>query len=396
MKVSNRVLKLKPSTTLETAAKAKKLAEKGINVLNLALGEPDFNTPENIQDAAVKAIKSGEASFYTAVSGQKKLIEAVISRTKEDYGIEYEPNQVVVGTGAKFILFILFQALLNEGDEVVIPSPYWVSYGEQVEICDGIPVFVEGIESNHFKVTVEDLEKVTTNKTKAFILNSPCNPTGAIYTPEELEKIGKWAVKHNILIVADDIYGKLVYNGNVFTPIATLSEEIKKQTIVINGVSKSYAMTGWRIGYALGDEKLISQMVKIASQATSNPSAVSQYAAIEALTGNQEQVEKMRLVFEERLNHTYKRLNEIPGVKIDKPQGAFYLYPDISECLELCGYDNVTDWVNDLLEEAHVAVVTGEGFGTSKHIRLSYATDLETLDLAMDQIIAFVNKKQIK
>lgn len=396
MEVSKRVSKLQPSTTLETAAKAKKLAEKGINVLNLALGEPDFMTPKNIQNAAIEAIKSGEASFYTPVAGQKKLIESIINRTKEDYGIQYNDNQVVVGTGAKFILFILFQAILNEGDEVIIPSPYWVSYGEQVEFCDGNPIFVEGIESNHFKVTVEDLEKATTSKTKAFILNSPCNPTGAIYTLEELEKIGKWAVKHNILIVADDIYGKLVYNDNVFTPIATLSEEIKNQTIVINGVSKSYAMTGWRIGYALGDEKIVSQMIKVASQATSNPSAVSQYAAIEALTGNQEQVETMRLVFEERLNHAYKRLNEVPGIKIDKPQGAFYLYPDISECLELCGYKNVTDWANDLLEEAHVAVVTGEGFGTSKHIRLSYATDLETLDLAMDRIIAFVNKKQIK
>ncbi len=396
MEVSKRVLKLKPSATLEAAAKATNLEENGVQILNLALGEPDFNTPKNIQQAAIESIKNGSASFYTSVAGQKELIEAVVTRTKIDYGLDYDHNEVVVGTGAKFILFILFQAILNEGDEVILSSPYWVSYSEQVELCEGIPVFVEGIESNHFKVTVEDLEKVTTSKTKAFILNSPCNPTGAIYTRDELEKIGKWAVKHNILIVADDIYGKLVYNGNVFTPIASLSKEIKNQTIIINGVSKSYAMTGWRIGYALGDAEIISQMIKIASQATSNPTTVSQYAAIEALTGDQTEVEVMRKVFEGRLNHVYQRLQEIPGFKIDKPQGAFYLYPDVSECLTLCGYDNVTTWVNDLLEEAHVAVVTGEGFGTSKHIRLSYATDLETLDLAIDRIIAFVKKKQIK
>ncbi|MEG0254983.1 MAG: pyridoxal phosphate-dependent aminotransferase [Vagococcus sp.] len=396
MMISNRVLKLKSSATLAAAAKAKELEEKGIEILNLALGEPDFETPINIRKAAIASIESGRASFYTPVAGEKELIEAVISRTKEDYGLDYKLNEVVVGTGAKFILFILFQAILNEGDEVIMPSPYWVSYSEQVELCEGTPVFVEGKEDNHFKVTVEDLEKATTKKTKAFILNSPCNPTGAIYTREELEKIGKWAVKHNILLVADDIYGKLVYNGNVFTPIATLSEEIKKQTIIINGVSKSYAMTGWRMGYALGDSSIISQMIKIASQATSNLTAVTQYAAIEALTGDQQQVEEMRQVFEKRLNHVYDRVSEIPGFKIDKPQGAFYLYPDISECLVLCGYDNVTNWVNDLLEEAHVSVVTGEGFGTNKHIRLSYATDLDTLNSAIDQIVAFVDKKQNK
>lgn len=396
MMISNRVLKLKSSATLAAAAKAKELEEKGIEILNLALGEPDFETPINIRKAAIASIESGRASFYTPVAGEKELIEAVISRTKEDYGLDYKLNEVVVGTGAKFILFILFQAILNEGDEVIMPSPYWVSYSEQVELCEGTPVFVEGKEDNHFKITVEDLEKATTKKTKAFILNSPCNPTGAIYTREELEKIGKWAVKHNILLVADDIYGKLVYNGNVFTPIATLSEEIKKQTIIINGVSKSYAMTGWRMGYALGDSSIISQMIKIASQATSNLTAVTQYAAIEALTGDQQQVEEMRQVFEKRLNHVYDRVSEIPGFKIDKPQGAFYLYPDISECLALCGYDNVTNWVNDLLEEAHVSVVTGEGFGTNKHIRLSYATDLDTLNSAIDQIVAFVAKKQNK
>ena len=396
MELSNRVARLLPSATLAAAAKAKELKEKGIDVLSLTLGEPDFVTPEYIQVAAIASIKDGRASFYTPVAGIKPLIDGIISRTKEDYGITYQANEVMVGTGAKFILFTLFQAILNKGDEVIIPVPYWVSYGAQVELAEGVPIFVEGHQKNGFKVTLEDLEKATTSKTKAFILNSPCNPTGAIYSNEELEMIGNWAVKHNILIVADDIYGKLVYNGNVFTPIATLSEAIKKQTLVINGVSKSYAMTGWRIGYAMGDRELISQMTKIASQATSNPTAVSQYAAAEALTGPQEEVEAMRKVFEKRLNHLYERVSQLPGFKLDKPQGAFYLYPDISECLEMCGYTNVSDWVSDLLEEAHVAVVTGEGFGTSAHIRMSYATDIETLDKAVDQIALFIENKAKK
>ena len=396
MELSKRVSRLLPSATLQAAAKAKELKESGIDILSLTLGEPDFATPKSIQAAAIASIEDGKASYYTPVGGIKPLITSIINRTKEDYGITYEPNEIVVGTGAKFILYTLFQVILDEFDEVIIPVPYWVSYAAQVELADGKPVFVQGNEENNFKVTVDELEKARTSKTKAFILNSPSNPTGAIYTAEELEKIGNWAVKHNILIVADDIYGKLVYNGNVFTPIATLSEEIKKHTIVINGVSKSYAMTGWRIGYAMGDSKIISQMTKIASQATSNPTAVSQYAAVEALSGDQAQVEEMRLVFESRLNHFYGRLSQLPGFKLEKPQGAFYLYPNISECLVLCGYDNVTTWVNDLLEEAHVAVVTGEGFGTKEHIRLSYATDLETLDQAVDQIAAFIEKKAKK
>ena len=396
MELSSRVSRLKPSATLAAAAKGKALKEKGIDVVSLTLGEPDFSTPKNIQEAAIASIKNGSASFYTPVGGIKPLIDGIIERTKLDYGLTYESNQVMVGTGAKFLLYTLFQAILDKEDEVIIPVPYWVSYGAQVELADGTPVYVEGSQDNGFKVKVADLEKAVSAKTKAFILNSPCNPTGAIYTKEELEEIGNWAVKHDILIVADDIYGKLVYNGNVFTPIATLSEEIKAQTLVINGVSKSYAMTGWRIGYAMGDTKIISQMNKIASQATSNPTAVSQYAAVEALTGSQDEVEAMRLVFEERLNHVYDRVSQIKGFKLDKPQGAFYLYPDISECLALCGYSNVTDWVNDLLEESHVAVVTGEGFGTNAHIRLSYASDLETLDRAIDQSIDFVDKKATK
>lgn len=394
MKGSKRVQQLAPSATLAAAAKAKALKLQGADVLSLTLGEPDFKTPQIIQEAAIKAIQSGVTSYYTPVSGVPELIEAILYRTKEDMGLVYQPSEVMVGSGAKFVLYSLFQALLDQDDEVILIAPYWVSYHAQIELAEGKSIIIQGKQEHDFKVSVAELEQYRTNKTKALVLNSPSNPTGSIYTEKELKEIGEWAVLHNILIIADDIYGKLVYNGNIFTSIATVSEAIKKQTIVVNGVSKSYAMTGWRIGYALGDETIISQMAKIASQATSNPTAVSQYAAIEALTGPQDVVEEMRATFENRLNRIYPLVANIPGFKVKKPQGAFYLYPNVSDALERCGYDNVTNWVTDLLTEEHVAVVTGEGFGTTEHIRLSYATDLGTLEEAVKRITRFIERKQ--
>jgi aspartate/methionine/tyrosine aminotransferase len=285
---------------------------------------------------------------------------------------------------------------LDEGDEVIIPTPYWVSYGEQVKLADGTPVFVEGSEDNQFKVTVEQLETVRTENSKAVILNSPSNPTGMIYTKEELTAIGEWAVAHDLLIIADDIYGRLVYDGYEFTPIATISEEIRKQTLIINGVSKSYSMTGWRIGFAIGDKELIKAMTDIASQSTSNSTAVSQYAAVEALTGPQDAVEEMRQAFEERLNRLYPLMLEIPGVKLAKPQGAFYLFPNVKGTMDLCGYTDVTEFTDALLNEAHVAVVTGAGFGANENIRLSYASDWETLEEMVNRIKAFVEKNRRK
>ena len=250
---------------------------------------------------------------------------------EREYQLRYQPKQVIVTDGAKYALYLLFQAILNVGDEVIIPVPYWVSYGEQVKLAEGKPVFVSSTQEQSFKVSVAQLEAVRTDKTKAIILNSPSNPTGVIYTEEELRQIGEWAVAHNILIIADDIYGRLVYNGHQFTPIATISEAIRQQTIIINGVSKTYAMTGWRIGFAVGDEKIIQAMTQLASQSTSNPVAVSQYAAIEALTGEQSTVEDMRQAFEKRLNHIYPKVAALPGVSLIKPEGAFYLFPNVKK-----------------------------------------------------------------
>lgn len=396
MKLSKRAMQLEPSVTLAAAAKAKQLKSEGYDVLSLTVGEPDFPTPENIREAAVTAIRSGEASFYTQAAGIPELRRAVVDYMKTYYGLDYGIEETIVTDGAKFALYALFQAILDKGDEVIIPVPYWVSYAEQVKLAEGVPVFVEGLQEADFKVTVPQLEAARTEKTVAFLLNSPSNPTGMIYTKDELRAIGEWAVEHGLLIIADDIYGRLVYNGNTFTPMATVSREIRKNTIVINGVSKTYAMTGWRIGFAIGNKEIIAAMAKITSQSTSNPTAASQYAALEALTGEQDSVELMRQAFEERLNKLYPLVAAIPGVKLTKPQGAFYLFPNMAGTMELCGYDNVTTFVNDLLEDALVATVTGAGFGAPENLRISYAADWDTLEEAVRRITAFVEKKRLK
>ena len=396
MVLSKRAEKLEPSATLAASAKAKALADQGVDVLSLTVGEPDFITPKNIRQAAIAAIESGKASFYTATAGIPELKQAILAYMKEFYGADYDSNQVIVTDGAKFALYTLFQALLDEEDEVLIPVPYWVSYAEQVRLAEGTPVFVEAKQEADFKVSVAQLEAARTEKTKAIILNSPANPTGAIYSKEALTAIGNWAVENNIWIIADDIYGRLVYNGNTFTSIASLSEEIRKQTIVINGVSKTYSMTGWRIGFAVGDAKIIKAMIDIASQATSNPPAASQYGAVEALTGNQESIEVMRQAFEERLNKLYPLIAAIPGFQVTKPQGAFYLFPNVKEAMTMCGYQTIDAFVEALLMEAHVAVVTGAGFGTPDYLRISYATDWDTLAEATKRIHDFVEKKRQK
>lgn len=396
MKLSKRMETLEPSVTLAASAKAKELKNQGLDILIATVGEPDFPTPKNIQQAAIAAIESGKASYYTPTAGIPELRKAIVSYLEKFYGLTYDVSQTLVTDGAKFALYTLFQVLLDEGDEVIIPTPYWVSYGEQVKLADGTPVFIAGEEDNRFKVTVEQLESVRTERSKAVILNSPSNPTGMIYSKEELQAIGEWAVAHNLLIIADDIYGRLVYGDNEFTPIATISEEIRKNTLIINGVSKTYSMTGWRIGFAVGDKKLIQAMIDIASQSTSNPTAASQYAAVEALTGEQDAVEEMRQAFEERLNRLYPLVLEIPGVKMEKPQGAFYFFPNVKGTMELCGYSDVTEFTDALLAEAHVALVTGAGFGAEENIRLSYATDWETLEEIVNRIQAFVEKKRRK
>lgn len=394
MKLSQRVTNLEPSVTLAATAKAKELKAQGLDVISLTVGEPDFSTPKNIELAAIEGIKSGKSSFYTAAGGTPEMKSAIIEVTKKNYGQSVEPQNIIVTSGAKFALYALFQTILDEGDEVIIPVPFWVSYAEQVKLAQGNPVFVTSEQEDSFKITVDQLDEVRTESTKAIIISSPSNPTGTIYTEEELREIGEWAVRHEVLIVSDDIYDHLVYNGNEVTHLASLSDEIFQNTVIINGVSKTYSMTGWRIGYAMGNPEIIRGMTSIASQSTSNPTSVSQIAAIEALTGEQEMAEKMRQAFEERLNNIYPKVAALPGVKLKKPQGAFYLFPNIKGAMEMGGYDNVTTWVNDLLEQEHVALVTGEGFGSSDCVRMSYSASMEDLEEAVVRIRRFIENSK--
>ncbi len=389
-KLSNRVLEMEESVTLAAGAKAKALKAQGKDVLSLTLGEPDFVTPKNIQRQAIESIENGRASYYTAAGGLQELTDAIANYMENYYGYQVSSNQIVSAAGAKFILYAFFLAVLNPKDQVLIPTPYWVSYADQVKMVDGEPIFVEGKEENAFKVTVDQLEAYRTEKTKVLLLNSPSNPTGMIYDKTELEAIGNWAVAHDILILADDIYARLVYNGNQFVPISSLSKAIRQQTITVNGVAKTYSMTGWRMGFAVGDSEIIGAMAKIISQTTSNLTTVSQYAAIEAFNGSQHDAELMRLAFEERLNYIYPLLNQVPGFKVLKPQGAFYLFPNVKEAMEMTGYTDVTAFTDAILEEEGLAMVTGAGFGAPENIRLSYATDIDSLKEAVKRLNHFM------
>ncbi|WP_312475826.1 pyridoxal phosphate-dependent aminotransferase [Neobacillus sp.] len=392
VELANRVLALTPSSTLAITAKAKELKEQGEDVIGLGAGEPDFNTPKHILDAAFLSMKEGHTK-YTPSAGLPALKKAIINKFELDQGLSYKPNEIIVGNGAKHALYTLFQVLLNDGDEVIIPAPYWVSYPEQVKLAGGVPVYIDGLEQNHFKITPEQLVKAITNKTKAVIINSPSNPTGVLYTAEELMELGKICLEKNILIVSDEIYEKLIYGGAIHISIAQLSQELKEQTIIINGVSKSHSMTGWRIGYAAGNKQVIEAMTNLASHSTSNPTTTAQYAAIAAYNGPQEPVEEMRQAFEKRLEIIYDKLVAIPGFTCVKPQGAFYLYPNVRNAAEMTGFNNVDDFVEALLVEAKVAVIPGSGFGTPDNIRLSYATSLEQLESAVSRINQFIATK---
>lgn len=389
--LADRVKYMEESATLAAAAKARELAAAGRDIISLTLGEPDFTTPEAITKAAEESIDSGKASFYTPASGLPALKEAVQDYMSQYYGYPVQTSQVLVTTGAKMALAAFFLSVLNPGDQVLIPTPYWVSYVDQVILAQGQAVFVEGKEERNFKIEVSQLEEIWNERVKVLLLNNPSNPTGNLYTKEELEAIANWAIQRKVLILADDIYGRLVYNQAEFVSIASLSPEIRKQTVVITGVSKTYAMTGWRIGFAVGPQEIIQAMGKLTSQLTSNPATVAQYAAIEALKGEQEEAEKMRLAFEERLNTIYPLLNQVPGFHVTKSQGAFYLFPNVEEAMKLKGFSKVSDFTNDLLETVGVALVSGDAFGSPNHVRLSYATDLDTLKEAITRLEQYMN-----
>ncbi|PBB05441.1 MULTISPECIES: pyridoxal phosphate-dependent aminotransferase [Salimicrobium] len=389
MELANRVQTLTPSSTLAITAKAKALKQEGHDVIGLGAGEPDFNTPEYILKAAKQAMDEG-LTKYTPSGGIPELRKAVADKLKKDQGLEYNENQIIVTTGAKHALFTLFQVLLNPGDEVVIPAPYWVSYPEQVKLAGGKPVFVKAGEENEFKITPDQLRDVITSRTKAVIINSPSNPTGMMYTREELEKLGEVVREKDLLVVSDEIYEKLVYTEDPHVSMAQLSDDLYGRTVVINGVSKSHSMTGWRIGYAAGPGEIIKAMTSLASHSTSNPTSIAQHAALAAYSGGEDEVMKMREAFRERLDVFYERLINLPGISCEKPKGAFYLFPNVKEAASNCGFRDVDAFVEALLEEEKVALVPGSGFGSENNVRLSYATSMDNLNKAADRIEKFL------
>ncbi len=389
--LAKRVKTLTPSTTLAITAKAKELKMQGHDVIGLGAGEPDFNTPEYILEAAEKAMHDG-LTKYTPSGGVAELKKAIINKFQTDNNLEYNADEVIVTTGAKHALYTLFQVILNDEDEVIVPAPYWVSYPEQIKLAGGKPVILSAKEENEFKITPQALEEAINPSTKAVIINSPSNPTGMVYNEQELRELGEICMKHDILIVSDEIYEKLLYTEDNHVSIAQLSPELKEQTIVINGVSKSHSMTGWRIGYAAGTSKIIKPMTNLASHSTSNPTSIAQYAALAAYSANEDPVKEMKKTFDERLNLLYKLLVDIPGVTCQKPKGAFYLFPNVREAATNNGFDSVDDWVNALLEEEKVALVPGSGFGSPDNVRLSYATSTEALEEAAKRIKRFVSE----
>lgn len=387
--LSKRALGISPSLTLEITDKAQKMRKSGIDIIGFGAGEPDFDTPENIQKAGIEAIKTGKTR-YTAASGISELKSAICEKFKRDNDLDYDESNILVSSGAKHSIFNAFYAILNPGDEVIIPVPYWVSYPEFVKVVGGEPVLVQTQEEDGFKYTKELLEKSITKNTKAIILNSPSNPTGTIYNKEELEMIADIAVKNNIFVISDEIYEKLVYDGEEHISIASLNDDIKKLTIVINGMSKAYAMTGWRIGYAAADSEIVKVMSNVQSHTTSNASSISQYASIEGLRGDQSLICEMIKKFDERRVYMVDRIRNINYLSCRKPKGAFYVLANISEAKDktIRGREikSSLDFTSLLLEEAEVAVVPGIAFGDDNYIRLSYATSMENIEEGLDRI----------
>ncbi len=389
MKIANRMETLSPSVTMAITALGRELKAQGKDILSFSAGEPDFDTPEIIKQAAIKAINDGHTK-YTAVEGIIATKQAIINKLKKDHGLEYKLDGIVISNGAKHSLFNLFQVLIENGDEVIIPAPYWVTYPEQVKFSDGVPVFIETDDSTDFKITPAQLKAAITPKTKVLLLNTPSNPTGSVYSKEELLALGEVLKGTDIIVFSDEMYEKIMYNGKKFTAAAEVSEDMFKRTVTINGLSKAVAMTGWRFGYiATPDAALAKALTKLQGQVTSNINTMTQYAAIPALEGDaDETIEMMRVEFEKRKNIVVKSFNEIKGLSTTDPDGAFYVFVNIqkvtNDSMKFCA---------DLLEQKGVALVPGLAFGTEGYVRFSFATDLVTIQEGIKRIKEFVENK---
>jgi len=391
--LSKSITSIQPSATLAIDAKAKALKAAGSDVVGFGAGEPDFDTPAHIIDAAIEAMKQGKTR-YTPASGTLELRKAICVKLKRDNGLTYEPAQIVVSNGAKHSLFNALSAICNPGDEVILPAPYWVSYYELIKMTGATPVLVTTTKESEFLATVSQLQAATTDKTKAIILNSPCNPTGAVYSKEQLREIADYAVKNDIYVISDEIYESLVYGSATHTSIASFNDAIKDLTIVVNGLSKAYAMTGWRIGYTASNAAIAKAMGNLQSHATSNPNSIAQAASIAALEGDQTPMLEMVKEFSKRKDYMMQRVEAISGISAPTPKGAFYVFADISELFgKKCDGKEITcamDFADMLLEKHNTAVVPGEAFGDKRYIRLAYATSIESIRKGMDRIEAFV------
>lgn len=384
---------VRASTTLAVDSLAKKLKSEGADIVGFGAGEPDFQTPDNIRAAGIKAIEKGMTK-YTPAAGTESLRKAVCKRLKEDCGLDYDPSEIVIASGAKHNVFVSLVALTNPGDEIILPAPFWVTYYEAIKMAGGVPVIIYTGEDAGFKITAKQLEDAVTEKTKAIILNNPSNPTGMLYTRKELEEIAEVCKKHDLYVISDEIYYKLVYDGKEFVSLASLSADAKERTILINGVSKTYAMTGWRIGYTASNKQLAKVMGNYLSHSTSAPSTISQFASEEALLGEQDSVEEMRKVFEKRRDHIVERVNAIEGVSCIKPDGAFYIMMNIEK---LVGKTIAGTYIKDgddfamaLLEKGGVAVVPCSGFGAPNYLRWTYAASMEDIDEGMNRLEKFL------
>ncbi|MBI4799743.1 MAG: pyridoxal phosphate-dependent aminotransferase [Desulfarculus sp.] len=389
MELARRVMSIQPSPTLAVDAKAKALKAAGVDVISFGVGEPDFRTPAHICQAAKEAIDQGFHG-YTAADGMPELKKAVAEKFKRDNGLDYTTDQVIINVGGKHSSYLLMQALLNEGDEVIVPAPYWVSYPPMVILAGGVPVIVPTSEADDFKLNLADLTKAITKKTKAIFINSPSNPTGSVYSAQELLPLAQLCADNGIIIVSDEMYEPILFGGRKFVSTASLGDKIFQHTCTLNGVSKAYAMTGWRIGYMAGPQPLIKACAKIQSQSTSNPTSISQKAALTALTGPQDEVEKMRVEFEKRLAYILGRLRAMPGVTCSEPGGAFYVFPNLSAYFGKKFGDKVIkgslELSDYLLEQAHIATVPGVAFGEDSCVRFSFATSMELIAKGMDRL----------
>ncbi len=395
MELSKKGLNISESLTLAISAKANAMKAKGYDVIGFGAGEPDFDTPEYIKEAAREALAVGFTG-YTSASGTSDLKKAICDKFKNDNDLDYKESQIIVSNGAKHSLFNTFQAIINTGDEVIIPIPYWVSYPEMVKMAGGKPVFVESSLDNNFKIDIASLKKNINNNTKALILNSPCNPTGSVYTEDELRDIAEVAIEEDIFVVSDEIYEKIIYDGKKHVSIASFGPDIKERTIVINGMSKAYAMTGWRIGFAAADEKIINIMSNIQSHSTSNPNSIAQYASVRGLKGGKDKIRKMVREYDKRREYMVETINEIDGISCTKPGGAFYVMLNFSDLIannyEGNEIDGSLSFADYLLEAEKVAVVPGIAFGADNLLRLSYATSMENIAKGLKRIENFVTQ----